>query len=72
MISLPQGYGFKFIKENIIKQEEYDKMINDIQQHFESEYEKSLTLKPNLKDTTDPNYKGSKSMTHKWENMDFS
>jgi hypothetical protein len=30
MISLPQGYGQKLIKENIIKQEEYDKMINDI------------------------------------------
>jgi len=47
-------------------------LTNQINEHFEKEYQASLTFKPSIKDTTDPKYKGSRSMTHKWAGMKFS
>ena len=47
-------------------------MISQVEQHFEEEFKASESLKPNLQDTKDPTYKGSRSMTHKWKDMEFS
>jgi hypothetical protein len=40
--------------------------------HFEEEFKASEGFKPSIKDTKDPNFKGSRSLTHKWEGMEFS
>ena len=70
--SLPVQYSKKLISEGVIKQEKYEKMVNQINQFFEEEFKHSEKIKPNLKDTRDPNFKGSRSLTHKWKSMDFS
>ena len=41
-------------------------------QYFEDEFKESEKIKPDLKDTKDPKFKGSRSLTHKWEGMEFS
>jgi len=43
-----------------------------INTHFEKEYQASLERKPDLKSTRDPTYRGSRSLTHKWKDMQFS
>ena len=49
-----------------------DKLRNEINNHFETEYQASLKFKPTLKNTTDPTYRGSRTLTHKWSGMQFS
>ena len=52
--------------------EEVEKIISEIDQHFENEYQKSLSFEPKLKNTINPKYKGSRAMTHKWAGIQFS
>ena len=47
-------------------------MMDTIVNFFEEEFKESEKFKPDLKSTKDPNYKGSRSLTHKWKDMDFS
>lgn len=55
-----------------MKQDRYDKLIKQINDHFEEEFKASESFKPTLKNTTDPTYKGSRSLTHKWQGLVFS
>ena len=48
------------------------KTRDQINEHFESEYQASLTHTPTLKNATNPKYRGSRTLTHKWEGMQFS
>ena len=68
----PQRYAKALIEQGIITSEENESLRNQVEEHFEKEYQASLTLKPSLKDTINPSYKGSRSMTHKWASMTFS
>ena len=68
----PTQYETKLVDEGVLSKEEAQKLREQIDAHFEAEYEASLTLKPNLKNTIDPNYRGSRSLTHKWSGMAFS
>ena len=44
-----------------------------MQNHFETEFKEAETFKADLKQhTTNPEYKGSRSLTHKWDGMAFS
>jgi hypothetical protein len=43
-----------------------DNLREEIIAHFESEFEKSKILKPEIKKTKDPKFKGSRAFTHKW------
>jgi hypothetical protein len=47
-------------------------MLAQIESHFEEEFKASDSFKPTIKDTLDPNYKGSKTLTHKWTGLVFS
>jgi hypothetical protein len=40
--------------------------------HFEEEFKEGEKYKPTLQQTREPKYKGSRSLTHKWKDMDFS
>ena len=68
----PKQYQDQLIAEGVISAEEAEKLRTQIEAHFEQEFQKSLNFKPQLKDTTNPAYRGSRSMTHKWEGMQFS
>ena len=68
----PQMYTDQLVKDGVISAEEVQKLREQIEGHFEQEFQKSLTLTPSLKDTTNPSYRGSRSMTHKWSEMTFS
>lgn len=47
-------------------------MVDTIEKHFDEEFKAGEKLVPDIKNTTDPNYKGSRSLTHKWQGMAFS
>lgn len=70
--SLPVQYAKQLIKDGVIKKDKHEKMLQQINQHFEEEFKLGETLKPSLKDTRDPTFKGSRSLTHKWKDMEFS
>lgn len=68
----PQLYEQTLVNEGIITQEEAKKLREQVEAHFEAEYQASLTLKPDLKNTRNPTYRGSRSLTHKWSDLEFS
>ena len=68
----PQRYAKTLIEQGIVTQEYVDNLKEQIDEHFEKEYQASLTFKPTLKNTRDPKYRGSRSLTHKWADMAFS
>lgn len=70
--SVATQYKKKLIDEGTIKQATIDSMTKRFIDWCDNEFEESTQFKPNLKDTKDPTYKGHRSMTHKWEGMDFS
>lgn len=47
-------------------------MMQLTEKHFEKEFKDSADYIPSLNQTRNPEFKGSKSLTHKWKNMDFS
>lgn len=49
-----------------------EKLRQQINDYFEQEFQASLTIKPTLKETRDPAFRGSRSLTHKWAEMEFS
>ena len=60
------------IAEGVLSKDDCDKLREQVLVHFEQEFQHSLTRKPELKNVTDPNYRGSRSLTHKWQGMQFS
>lgn len=68
----PQQYQAKLVAEGVVTQAEITALREQIEAHFEQEYQQSLTFVPELKNTTDSNYRGSRSLTHKWQGMQFS
>lgn len=46
--------------------------MDKLTEYFEEEFKESEKIKPSLKDLRDPNFKGSRSLTHKWKDMEFS
>ena len=72
ILTPPKQYQEQLISEGVISAEDAQKLRDQIETHFEQEYQKSLNLVPSLKDTTDPKYRGSRSLTHKWAGMQFS
>lgn len=72
METQPVSYSKKLVKAGIVTEAEVQQIRDQINTHFESEYQASLSFKPSIKDTTDPNYRGSRSLTHKWADYQFS
>lgn len=72
MQPLAEQYAERLVAEDVVSKENVSAIIAQISDHFESEYKKSLNLKPSLADTTSPRYKGSRAFTHKWEGMVLS
>jgi len=70
--SPPQLYAEMLKEEGLIKDAQIKKIVDRIHQYFEDEYQAAADFKPTLESTKDKEYKGSRSMTHKWEGMDFS
>ena len=70
--SFPDALADKMVEEGLITKDEVENIKNEINSHFENEFQKSQTFSPKLKNTTDPKYKGSRALTHKWSGMDFS
>ena len=60
------------MQEGVISKEEVDKIISEINAHFEREFEHSQKLEINIQNTINPKYKGSRALTHKWQGLDFS
>jgi len=55
-----------------VRQDQIDRVINQSNKYFEDEFQASKTFEPSIKQTRDPNYRGSRSLTHKWKDMAFS
>jgi len=72
MQSLAKQYSELLVDQSVMTQEEVDRLRAEINQHFESEFEKSKSFKPDILKTKDARYKGSRAFTHKWEGIDFS
>jgi len=68
----PTAYEKELIAQGIVSADEAAKLRSQIDEHFEAEYQASLSLKPDIKNTTNPAYRGSRSLTHKWKDMVFS
>lgn len=47
-------------------------MIDQIVNHFEEEFKEMEKVVPTVEQTRDPTFKGSRSLTHKWKDMEFS
>lgn len=60
------------MKDKVLKQNDVDEIIKQIEGHFESEFEKSKSYKPSLKNTMNPKYKGARAFTHKWNGIVLS
>ena len=72
MPTQPTSYAQKLIDMGLIKSEDVEKIKEQINAHFEQEYQASLTFRPEISNTTNQSYKGSRSLTHKWAGMQFS
>ena len=68
----PQQYQDQLIAEGVLTAEECEKLRQQVLTHFEEEFKQSLERKPSMKCVRDPNYRGSRSLTHKWQDMQFS
>ena len=47
-------------------------MAEQIDNYFEEEFKASGSVNPKIEDTKNPDYKGSRSLTHKWKGLEFS
>jgi len=56
----------------VTSEEEVKKIRDQTNAHFEAEYQASLKYTPSIKDALNPNYRGSRTMTHKWSGMQLS
>lgn len=56
----------------MIKEGGYKKLTDAVEKYFDEEFKIGDKHKPDIKSVTDPKYKGSRSLTHKWEGMAFS
>ena len=68
----PDLYADNLIKRGLITCDQVNEIRKEIIDHFKDELEKSLDFKPTINNYRDPNYKGSRSLTHKWKDMQFS
>lgn len=62
----PKRYASSLISQGIVTSEDVEKLRKEINGYFEKEYQASLAFKPTLKNTRDPSYRGSRTLTHKW------
>jgi len=69
MDSMGHNYGKRLLNEGVIDGNEYDKIVTQITDYFENEFEKSKKYTPTLKNTMNPKFKGSRAYTHKWEGI---
>ena len=51
--SMPDALAEKMVQEGMISQDEVENIKSEINNHFESEFQKSKTFTPQLKNTTD-------------------
>ena len=70
--SVVTQYKNKLIKEETIKQSTIDNITKRFNEWCEDEFDHSTDYKPSLENIKNPTFKGLRSMTHKWEGMDFS
>lgn len=70
--SLPTAYGEQLIQTGVIKADKVQQIIEKTGSYFEEEFKASEAYKPAIGQVKDPNFKGSRSLTHKWAEMDFS
>lgn len=69
MKSLGTLYAERLVSEGVITQEEINKIVSQIVDHFEKEFVESQKLKPDMQSYTNPKHKGSRAYTHKWEGI---
>lgn len=72
MKTQPVSYAEKLAEAGVITHDMLDMHREDINKHFDEEFEKSKKLVPSLEDTMSERYKGSRALTHKWKGMVFS
>jgi probable 2-oxoglutarate dehydrogenase E1 component DHKTD1 len=70
--SVAKQYQAKLIAEGAIKAVTVENSRKRFINWCEDEFEESTVYQPSLEQTTNPNFKGIRSMTHKWEGMKFS
>lgn len=69
MDSLANQYAERLVAEGVISSEENQHIVKQIQDHFESEFEKSKAYQPSMTSATNPKFKGSRAYTHKWSGI---
>ena len=72
MKSVADAYSAKLIKEGTLKESQHQKIVQQTSSYFEEEFKESEKYKPSIAQIKDPKFKGSRAMTHKWEDMEFS
>ena len=72
MKPVSQSYAEKVIAEGAMKDTQYQKIIDQTAAYFEDEFKESENYKPSIEQIKDPKFKGSRSLTHKWEGYEFS
>lgn len=72
MKPVSQSYAEKVIAEGAMKDAQYQKIVEQTAAHFEDEFKESEHYKPSLAQLKDPTFKGSRSLTHKWQGYEFS
>ena len=70
--SIATQYKKKLIDEGVMKQNTIDNITKKFLDWWESEFDKAPLYVPTLELTTNENFKGIRSMTHKWKGMNFS
>jgi probable 2-oxoglutarate dehydrogenase E1 component DHKTD1 len=61
----------KMIKDNICSEQSVINTENRFDKHLNAEYEAAKSLVLKSEDTVSSNYNGSRSLTHKWSNIQF-
>ena len=72
MKPVSQSYAEKVIAEGAMKDTQYQKIVDQTAIYFEDEFKESENYKPSIQQVKDPKFKGSRSLTHKWEGYEFS
>jgi len=68
----PTMYAEHLVEDGIIDEAGVQKIKDQVNKYFETEWEKSKEYTPSMKDFKNPKYRGSRTLTHKWVDMVLS
>ncbi len=67
MPNITETFKKELLELKYINDQEISEMTDSYNQHIKDSFEKSKTFNITIKDITNENFKGQKSLTHKWK-----